>query len=493
VTASLTTNGKLPDPPTRVMAEPGAGIMPMQGTLANLVISVASAADSIMPWGAAPRERDIQLRNFWPTEPYFSSGLFSMIAQYVAFGWSLEGPPRSVKMSQQVINNFQMGQGPEVFLSKLLVDYFTQDNAAFIEFVRVDNNDPRSPVVTLNHLDSYRCIRTGRRDTPVIYIDLNGNYHELKWWNVCDLSEMPSPIEEARGMQYCALTRMLRAAQILRDIMIVKQEKAGGRFTRQVHLVSGVQTRVIEEAMAQKQNAADAAGLIRYITPLIVASLDPTAKVSKETIDLASVPDDFDELKAAQTYIILMAMAFGTDPQTFAPLPGGGLGSGSEAKVLNMKSRGKGPALFMKRFERIMNFRGVLLPTVVFRFGEQDIAEQAEKADLANKRALTREIMIRSGEITTEVARQMAVDAGDIPPDYLKMMGEDNATEEIVVPSTVPADYYEPGQVTRGKPGPDGPPTKPAETAGDNRPANSNAKRTDAPSQNQKKNPGGTN
>lgn len=843
------TNGlRIPEPPTHVLQEPDAGIMPMQGSIANLVISVATAADSIAPWGLNPRERDVQLRQFWPTESYFASGLFTVVSQYVAFGWTLSGPPRTVRIAQAVVNGFQLGRGPEELLTKVLIDYFclygrtsvtlggarygkkkaiqdivnerdpgpvlsyedgrlveraitewhktplgsqrrwihlgakfaspyggvwatndhpfrtpdgwksaedfkvgdkivtglpvpsaeqeqllvgtllgdasvhltdgksavfrlthcneqnewlelkrdafagfswtpnklhtngcrqinsqstpaaleahsrwyewrdggwfkrldreaiercfsplmlaawygddgshgsswsqcylatdgfdyedvgwlvellnergfdcrlqetnckarivfraegarklwgavakyvpaclryklpsaaepfnaecwkltpasgyvdevvlfedrplkagyngtvktvygigvegtrcfmagnlvshnTQDNAAFLEIVRADNNDPRSPCVSLNHLDSYRCIRTGRREEPVIYIDIHGKYHRLRWFNVIDLSEMPSPVEEARGMQICALSRMLRAAQIMRDVLVIKQEKAAGRFIREIHLVSGVTKKFIEEAMSQKQLAADASGLMRYITPLIVASLDPTARVSKETINLASIPEDFDEEKATRSYIILMAMAFGVDPQSFAPLPGGGLGSGSEAKVLNMKSRAKGPALFMKRFERLMNFAGILPPTVVFKFGDQDIAEQQERTSLSKERALTREIMLRSGEITNEVARQMAVDSGDLAPDYLKMMGEPNATDEITVPATTPADYYEPGDVKPGKPGPDAPPSKPAETAGGNRPNNSNAERNTAPSQSQKRQPGGT-
>lgn len=471
----MTSSINLPTPPSRVIEQPGIETLPGGAVTGNLVISIASAADTIVPWGANFVQRDAQLRSFWPTEPYFASALFTTVSQYTAFAWALVGPHRSVRISQEMFNNCQLGRGWESLLEPFLVDYFTQDNGAFMEIVRLED-DPRSPVIALNHLDSAKCARTGRHQAPVIYTDTNGERHTLAWYNVIAMSEFPSPIEEARGVGYCALTRALRGAQIMRDIGVVKQEKAGGRFTRQVHLVSGVQSRIIEDAMAQKQAAADTQGLLRYIQPLIVASLDPTSRVSKETIDLASIPEEYDETKALEAYITLIALAFGGDYQSYAPLPGGGLGSASQSKIMNMKSRGKGPGLFMKSMERLFNFHGIIPRTVTFKYGDQDIAQQMELTEVRRSRALEREIRVRSGEITTEVARQLAVDAGDLDERYLLMMREDNATDEIVGEDTTPAVEAHPGDVKPGMPGPSEPPKASAGGAGNavERPPNSN-------------------
>lgn len=489
MTATAQTRAvELPQPGSHVIREFDAGLLPTGPSFGNLVISVASAADDIVPWGTLGR--DHQLRAFFPTEPYFSSGLFNTIAQYVAFGFTLEGPNRMVQHTQDMLNSCEGGKGWDSMMSPFLLDMFTQDNGGFLEAVRTDD-DPRAPVITMNHLDSARCIRTGRRDTPVLYVDLFGKYHLLKWYNVIEVTEMPSAMQTARGMQYCVLTRMLRAAQIMRDISIVKHEKAAGRFTRQIHLVSGVQTKLINDAIEQKQSAADQAGLIRYIQPLVIASLDPTAKVSKETIDLASVPDEWDDLKAAQTYITLMAMAFGTDYQNFAPLPGGGLGSASQSKVMNMKSRGKGPGKFMKKMESIFNFHGVVARSIRFRYGDQDAAEEMEKTEVMKSFSEALEIQVRSGLITSDVGRQLLADKGYLPQDYLARMRTDNATEEVTVPSTDPADFYEPGKVKPGDPAPKEPPKAAAAGAVD-RPVNSNDKRPKNPATNQKRNPGGT-
>ena len=441
-----------------MIEQPNAGELPGSPYVGNLVINVASAADTINAWGTNFPQRDAQLRVFWPTEPYFASALFTTVSQYTAFAWSLSGPPRAVRIGQELFNNSQLGAGWEALLEPFLIDYFTQDNGAFMEVVRADNSDPRSPVIALNHLDSAKCERTGRHTQPVIYTDRNGKRHHLAWYNVIAVSEFPSPLEEAHGVGYCALTRVLRGAQIMRDIGVVKQEKAGGRFTRQVHLVSGVQTKIIEDAMQQKQAAADVQGYLRYIQPLIVASLDPTSRVSKETIDLASVPAEYDESKSLEAYITLIAMAFGGDYQSYAPLPGGGLGSASQSKIMNMKSRGKGPGLFMKRVERLFNFHGILPRSVTFQYGQQDIAQQVEQTEVRRSRALEREIRIRSGEITTEVARQIAVDCGDLDERYLIMMQEENATHEHVTDDTIPFDEPLATDVEPGMPGPKEPP-----------------------------------
>lgn len=488
----------VPSPATHVIEQPPSGTFPAagfgvggfaggMGGVASLVINVSSAADMFVPWGFRPRERDAQLRAFWPTEGVFASGLSTTISQYVSFGYTLKGPPRTVKYCQDMLQGVQFGRGWSALMTPFLIDLFTQDNGAFLEVVRIDNTDPRSPCVSLNHLDSYRCIRTGDPLEPVWYIDIKGNYHKLKWFNVIAVSEFPSPIEEARGMQYCVLTRMLRSAQIMRDIATVKHEKAAGRFTRQVHLVSGVHKNIIEDAMVQKQQSADAAGLVRFIQPLILASLDPTTKVDVATIDLASVPEDYDDEKALQTYITMMAMAFNGDYQNYAPLPGGGLGSSTQSKVLNMKARGKGPAGFMKMMEQILNFHGIVPRNITFQYGDQDIAQQMEEVELQKGESLVLETLIRSGVVTTQVARQIAVDKGLLDERYLLMMQETNATDEVFGGDSIPVAIVTAADVEPGEPGPTEPPG-----GATNRPQNSNEERPRAPISNQRRTPGGT-
>jgi hypothetical protein len=398
----------------------------------EIVISLSSVADGFFPWGLNPASRDRQLREFWPTEPILASALCSTAARYAAFGWSLQGPEALVRVVQELFQGFEHGQGWLTLITKVLIDLFSQDNGAFIEVVRTENS-PTAPVISLNHLDSNRCVRTGRQLDPVIYYDIYNKAHLLQWYHVIPLTEMPSPIERMRGMQYSVLTRILRAAQVMRDIGIYKSEKISGRFAGAVHLVGGVQGPTIEAALKRHMAQSTAEGMTRYVLPLIIASLDPTANVTTSTLALASLPDNFNEETSMKWYINQLALGFGGDYQDYAPLPGGSLGSSEQSETLHMKSRGKGPRYFMSMMNQVLNNRGVLPQLVKFIYGDQDILEDKDKAELRKTRAEERAARIASGEITPAVARQIAVDCGDLDPRYLEQFGEEDVTDEVIV------------------------------------------------------------
>lgn len=420
--------------PQSVIKEPSVNGSGMGSIETLLLPMMASISDGLPAWGTNNVARERALREFWPTEPVLAGALFSTAARYAAFGWTLTGGPRSAQAVRDVFNNSQLGMGWMAMILPTLLDLFTQDNGAFIETVRADED---APCVQLNHLDSARCIRTGNSKEPVQYMDLDGKKHLLKGYEVIPLAEFPSPDETKRGMQYCVVTRLLRAAQILRDIAVYKHEKISGRFTRAIHIVSGVSKKSIDDAVMAQQNQADSQGLIRYMQPVIVASLDPTANVTSDTIDLASLPDGFDEEKTMKWYIDQLALAFGGDYQDYAPLPGGNLGTAQQSEVLHLKGRGKGPALFMRMLEQRFNFHGVMPRNITFQFGEQDTGEDASRQDIRKKRAETLNIYVTSGILTPEVALQVAVDAGDLDEKYLTAMGAVDLTETIALGSSV--------------------------------------------------------
>lgn len=454
------------------------------GDTYSVMFQMAEAADSMPIWGAQPGYRDRALRAFWPTENWFASALYSTVGRYAAFGWSLEGPPRTVQAVQRLLHTAEGGQGWIPFVTKLLIDLYTQDNGAFIEVVRAERGNPSSPPIGLNHLDSGRCVRTGRAATPVVYYDIQGSGHELQWFEVIPLSEFPSPIESMRGVQFCALTRILRHAQIMKEVSILKKEKVSGRFTRQLHLIGGMPTSMIEDAIRKHQSNADAQGLMRYITPVVIGSLDPTANVSHAQIDLAGLPDGWNEEEAMKWYITHMALAFGSEYQEFAPMMGNHLGSGRQAQVSMAKTRGKGPALFMRTLEYNFNFLGVMPRSTTFSFSEQDLGEQYENILVKKERALWLNTLILAGVITTQVARQIAVDHGDLDARYLLMMQEQDATATTTrADSGTPA--LDPGSDQPAFVGEPGPLAPPSPMGGGGAPPNNNADRTKPPSHSQ--------
>lgn len=413
------------------------------GGWGDFILNVSQEADSFPGWSVSPHARDVELRRFWKSEPTLAGALYSTAAKYAAFGWRLTGLPRMVGITRRMLHSSDRGAGWGSFTVKLLQDVLGTDNAGFIEILRTEDAED-APAVMVNHLDSNRCFRTGDLYEPVEYRDSNGQMHALKWYQVIPFSEFPSAEENAFGVQFCAVSRILKAAQIMRDISQYKKEKISGRNVRAIHLVGGVSAKNVRDAMLQHQVNTASEGFSMYVEPLVVASISPNATVSKATIEMASLPDGFDEEVAMRWYINQLALAFGSDYQDFAPLPGGNLGTAQQSQVLHLKARGKGPALFMSMIETYFNFRGIMPPTVTFRYGEQDQAADEQEQKLRNMRAMERSIRLKSLEIDAKTARQLANDAGDLPEEYLGMIGEENQLGTVTVSSTKDLDAVGP-------------------------------------------------
>lgn len=388
---------------------------------APLTLHIAEVADEITRWGDDVKRRDEQLREFFITENMLAGAVYSVCARNSAFEWVLDGPEALLPPIEYMLNNAITygGFGWVNFVNAISLDIQTQDNGFVMEIIR---KSPTDPVRGIAHLDANRCQRTGDPKFPIIYTDREDKLHKLPWYNVVAQAELPSAIETMNGVGYCAVTRVLRSAQILRDLAQYKHEKVSGRFFRAIHFVGGVARGEIDDVMKREQERSDNAGLIRYMMPAIVASLDPEKPVSTATIELASLPDNFDLDQELKWYIASLALGFGVDYQDFAPLPGGNLGTSAQSEVLHKKSRGKGPALFMKMLQDLMHWRGVLPKSVTFKFSEQDLDTELDEAKLRKTRAEERQIRIESGEITPEVARRIAVDCGDLEEEYEGMI-----------------------------------------------------------------------
>ncbi len=370
------------------------------------------------PWGQNTQLRDRQLRDFITTEHFFASALGIISARNAALTWQIIGDEATAEAAAELVNDANHGEGWESFVVELTNDLLTQDKGAFVEFVRAANS-PEAAVIGINALDAQRCFLTGNPETPVIYEDRKGELHKMPWYTVVHLLEMPTSKTPADGgyffrLQYCALTRVLGAAQILKSITTYRSEKVSGRFMRAIHLLSGVDAKAVQDAIARENINADNAGATRYMAPAMVGNVDPAANVSHETIELASLPDGFSETEAITSYITILAMGFLTDYQEFAPLASGNLGTSTQSEVLHQKSRGKGVGLFKKLMERLMNLRGALPGNVTFEFTEDDIEADKQIAETEQLRAETRKIRIDSGEIDALAARQLALDSGDL-------------------------------------------------------------------------------
>jgi hypothetical protein len=439
------------------------------------LLNIASVADEAPAWPSL--SRDQYLDRFWPNEPFLAGAIFSVASRNAAFRWELTGPRRQVQWAQKLLSQVEFGKGWQTFIMKISQDLLTQGNGAWIEIIRPARARMKSGVwydaiktvhpethqmewfaydrhrgevgfqsdhgfkvadspldlpIGLAHIDTQRVERTGDPAVPGIYTDIWRKRHPLAMHQVVPLSEMPSPREEYFGQQRCAVDRALRVSQIIRDMQIYKHEKISGRFARAIHLTN-IDADVIEDAVKQANENNDNSGLIRYTQPIIAATLDPNARASTETIELASLPDGFDEESTLRWYVAALALDLGVDYGFLAPLPGNKLGTGTQAETADRQARGKSSRLFINLIEHAINWQGILPCETTFRFNTPDPFEESERDRAFARRARSLSILIKAGVITPEIAAQIASDDGDLSPQYLAQLGIADLTPIITV------------------------------------------------------------
>lgn len=399
-----------------------------------LTFALASAADLISPWGTLPKRRDQQLREFWPTESYLAGAVTNVCFRNSAYDWEIKGTSDVViKAVTGMLNNAIAGDkiGWTDFIKRISQDLYCQDNGAFIEIIRDPSVDATSkfkgamaPVIGIAHLDAGQCVRTGNPTTPVLYTDADEKVHKLQWYQVISFSDMPSPIEKMHGIGVCAVSRALRLAQIMRSIAIFKDEKISGRHFKSIHLVSGVSQTELTDAKKRGREEADNRGQLRYIDPVILASLDPEKPVSTATIDLASLPDGFDLDQEMQWYISGLALDFGVDYQEFAPLPGGNIGSGSQSLMLHKKSSGKGPRVFMDTITEAFENSGVLPRGSEMVFKDKNKEEEFEAQEIRTMALEEAAIAVNSRILSPQAAAEDLVRRGIYTKEQISGLDE---------------------------------------------------------------------
>lgn len=418
-TPQLSPQNQFPIPALEesVQVQPDVIKAPWQGGI--FTIGIASVADQITPWGKQVRRRDQQLREFWPTESYLAGAIASISFRNASFDKEVIG--KSEKMINAVMDMLNTAiAGDKIgwtdFVKRGTQDLCTQDNGWFVELIRDPGMDANSkfkgamaPVIGIANLDAGQCTRTGNPEYPVLYEDRDNKLHKMKWYEVIPFSDYPSAIEKMNGVGYCAVTRTLRLAQIMRSIEVFKDEKIGGRHFKSIHIVSGVSRSELDDAKKRGKEDADNRGQIRYIDPVILASLDPEKPVSSTTIDLASLPDGFNLDTEMQWYIAGLALGLGVDYQEFAPLPGGNIGSGSQSNMLHRKSSGKGPRNWMNSITEAFKNYGVLPKDMDLIFNDKNEQEELEKQEVRTKAMEEAAIAVNSGILSPESAAKSLV------------------------------------------------------------------------------------
>jgi hypothetical protein len=393
-----------------------------------LVNWLASGNGSIPAWWSPSRDR--ALRSFWQESDHLSGAIATFEARMTSIPFKIVARDPSIKshvklaarMTDDLYASADFYNGWTRFFAKFIEDLLTQDNGAFAEIIGDGPKD--GPIIgrplSVAHLDSARCQRTGNAIYPVLYRDVDGKTYKLHYSRVMFFSQMESTIAEMYGVGFCAVSRCLNIAQNLIDIVRYKQEKLGSRPHRGIIITKGgLDPADIQVAFQLAESAADDASLSRY-SKVVVGGSATLPEASLELVELSGLPEGFNEEQSITYGMATIALALGLDPRELFP----NLSSGStraDALLQHLKQRGKGPGQVIHDTERQFDFK--YLPTYLrFVFDYQDDAQDRQEAEIRRLRADTRRQDASSKMLDSRAMREVMVRDGDLTEEEFERM-----------------------------------------------------------------------
>lgn len=385
-----------------------------------LVSWMAKAGLSISPWWSATR--DAQLRNFWKGIDHLSGAIYTFTSRMTTIPFKIIARDQSNKEhvaeadeeSYKLAAGAELGKGWEMFYSKFVEDNITQDNGAFAEIIGAGR--PDGPIigrpVTVRHLDSARCQRTGNSEFPVVFRDISGKLYKLHYTRVIDFSQMQSPIQEMYGVGFCPVSRCINVSQNLLDILVYKQEKLGSRPHRQILITQGgLDPEDVRSAFQLAENQMTNQGLTRY-SKIVLTGHSTIANADLKAIELASLPDGFDEETSITLGMAAIALAFGMDARDLFPALTSGA-TRADALLQHIKQRGKGPGQMIQVTEQLFNSK-YLPPYLKMEFDFQDDEQDRQIAEIKNVRMQRWNLGVQSGTLDSRTSREQMVLEGDL-------------------------------------------------------------------------------
>lgn len=327
---------------------------------------------------------------------------------------------RSRKAQELLLNaDSALGQGGWVhYLAKQVRDYLCTNNGCVTEIVR-ETLAYGSRIVGINHLPSIRCRRTGLPEKPVIYIDKMGREHLLNWWQVMYFSDLPDPDEVLYGGGLCAAERAYPQIIKMAAIELFIYEKVSGSRPLAVHIISGLKTDQIEDAIKSAEDQMAREGLTAYMGAVIMATINPTTPPSIVTIPLAELPPGFDAKMERDRADLIYSNAIGLDPQDLSPLATSNLGTATQSLVLHDKAKGRGLLMFRQAFVHAIN-QLVMDSKTKFIFTERDLDDQLKSAQVSKARVDVASARVESQITTAEQEKQILVDLDELPRSFIE-------------------------------------------------------------------------
>lgn len=344
------------------------------------------------------------------------------IAKVAALAWDVKGDIRlrSRKAYYMLMNaDSATGQGSWVsYVSKQVRDYTCTNQGPVTEIVRA-TLAYGSSIVGINHLPAVRCRRTGDPERPIIYTDKLGREHVLWWYQVMYFSDLPDPDEVTFGGGLCAAERAYPQIIKMAALENYVYEKISGSRPLAIHIINGLRTEQIEDAIKNAQEDQRNLGFTSYMGAVVMATIKPDAAPAVATIPLAELPDGFDAVSERARADLIYSNALGLDPQDLVPLSNTPLGTAAQSQVLHEKGKGRGLMMFRQSFTHGIN-QLVLDDKTKFLFTEKDYDDLLKKAMISKARVEVAGTRIDKLITTPPEERQLLVDDGELPKEYLQ-------------------------------------------------------------------------
>lgn len=359
--------------------------------------------------------RDVALRDSILYDGQWAIAVEKAATKFAAHGAEIEGKFQSrIQAAHELITYTNGHEGYPSFLKAITYDHLLTGNNVILEFVR---DTPMSPVQQINILNNHQCERTGDRDFPIKYHRTDGEVVSMAWFNVYAFSDQRGRPYSSRGY-ICASQRVYQTVY-RRAIMNQRKLETDSRsgFSKLVVMSASIQEN-LGDVQAQGSEQAKAKGIHYEKGTLIVPAIgDAGAQTSEVDLlppynpEVARQKDEADHLEFANA-VGLQPYELNTALQTLA-----GLNSGGQRESENEESESTGLADLRNQLTHALTHFAFPAGTT-FTMVVPSLSGQMKEQQLKKLRAETRKIQVETGEITSDEARNMAGDVGDIPPEF---------------------------------------------------------------------------
>lgn len=387
---------------------------------------LAVAGELLPAWWS--QARDQELRKFWKLSDHLAGTVNTLRDMMVAMPVKVVSRDNSIKSyvreaeeytrilqnNSESRSNFTTSGWPACY-GAFIEDYHTIDNGAFMVVEGPGRGDEplQGPPTRLIHLDGCDCWRTQNPEYPIIYTDMDGARYRLHKSRVISLTPQSTPISSMYGVGFCAVSRAVNAAQNLIDNGRYKQEKLGSRPLRGLIAIQDSaggerEAQAVSMAMRATDEMMDNQGLTRYARVPVVS-----VKGTMNLLDLASLPDGFDQMSDTQLGMAVLALAFGVDMRQLAFAFGVAGQTKADAEVQHLKMRGKGPGVIIGQARQQIEAK-FLPPYLRLVFDYQDDEQDKLNADIRKVRSERREKDLSIGVTDVRTEREAMVENGEI-------------------------------------------------------------------------------